>query len=93
MATADGLTRLAHGPIEGRYFDGIDWTDLSGEAPDLTDPGTQGAVLFGILVPAGWEFTLVGGYDPPRAGLAFKGRPPFGAPIPEALARALQATP
>jgi hypothetical protein len=66
---------------------------LRDELPDLADAGTQGAVLFGLLVPAGWTVTLsVYGVEP-RMGLTWKGRPPHGGTVPEALARALAATP
>jgi hypothetical protein len=61
------------------------------DVPDLTDPATQGAVLFGILVQEGWNVEETDGIN-----LGMRRRYPSPltvyAPVPEALARALRAT-
>jgi hypothetical protein len=31
------------------------WKPDPGIEPDLTDPATQGAIVFGLLAPMGWE--------------------------------------
>lgn len=65
-----------------RHEDGI---------PDLNDDGTRGAILFGILVPAGWRVDDLSYQE------AYLSHPDVDeccdGPIPEAFARALQATP
>lgn len=69
--------------------------------PDLTDPATQGAILFGLLFPAGWR---IGCWSDDKvvlrhmqADIIVKLKD-FGSDgeetlAPEALARALELTP
>jgi hypothetical protein len=106
-----GMRRLRHCPGYGDHhcFQGR-WTEAKspshnalfaeGCVPDLTDPATQGAILFGILFPAGWR---IGCWSDDKVALRHMradivvrlkdfgsdGEENIG---PEVLARALEAT-